>query len=137
MTTPGGVKIFNWMVELSRKERKLDRVFAALSDSSRRRMLARLRKRPLSISELAEPFSMSFAGVAKHIDVLEAAGLIRKVRAPDDGRSFKLELENESLLEAVDWLSYHQEFWSGKLDRLAAFMEEDDGRRRPENRKKN
>nr|WP_244926644.1 helix-turn-helix domain-containing protein [Leptospira wolffii] len=116
----------------------MDRVFAALSDSSRRQMLVHLRKRSLTISELAEPFSMSFAGVAKHIDVLTSAGLVRKVRDPNDGRSFRLELQNRSLSEASAWLAYHQEFWTNKLDRLEAFIEEQDhDRTGPKTRKKN
>ncbi|PJZ65818.1 transcriptional regulator [Leptospira wolffii] len=126
------------MVGLLKAEEKLDRVFAALSDSSRRQMLAHLRKRSLTISELAEPFSMSFAGVAKHIDVLTSAGLVRKVRDPNDGRSFRLELQNRSLSEASAWLAYHQEFWTNKLDRLEAFIEEQDhDRTGPKTRKKN
>ncbi|TGN09687.1 ArsR/SmtB family transcription factor [Leptospira ilyithenensis] len=126
------------MVELYKKEQKLDRVFAALADHSRRQMLASLRKRPLTISELAEPFSMSFAGVAKHIEVLTEAGLIRKTRAPEDGRSFRLELQNQSLSEASSWLAYHQEFWTNKLDRLETFIEEQDNDHRgPKSRKKN
>ncbi|PKA11077.1 transcriptional regulator [Leptospira meyeri] len=112
------------MVELKKKEQILDRVFAALADHSRRQMLARLRKGSLSISELAEPFAMSFAGVAKHIEVLTEAQLIRKVRAPEDGRSYRLELLNQTLSEATDWIIYHQEFWTNKLARLEAFIEE-------------
>ncbi|PJZ57748.1 ArsR/SmtB family transcription factor [Leptospira barantonii] len=114
------------MVGLLNKEQKLDRVFAALSDSSRRKMLARLRKRPLTISELAEPFSMSFAGVAKHIDVLTGAGLVQKIRDPEDGRSFRLKLQNRTLDEASEWLAYHREFWTNKLDKLESFIEEQD-----------
>lgn len=126
------------MVALTAREKKLDRVFGALADRSRRQMLARLRKRPLTISELAEPFSMSFAGVAKHVDVLSAAGLVRKVRAPEDGRSYKLELQNSTLSEAASWLKYHEEFWAGKLDRLEAFIEEQDNEHTgSKNRKKN
>ncbi|TGM59491.1 ArsR family transcriptional regulator [Leptospira meyeri] len=112
------------MVELKKKEQILDRVFAALADHSRRQMLARLRKGSLSISELAESFAMSFAGVAKHIEVLTEAQLIRKVRAPEDGRSYRLELLNQTLSEATGWITYHQEFWTNKLARLDAFIEE-------------
>ncbi|TGK20062.1 ArsR family transcriptional regulator [Leptospira fluminis] len=126
------------MVELRKNEQKLDSVFAALADSSRRQMLARLRKQPLTISELARPFSMSFAGVAKHIDVLTSAGLVRKVRDPEDGRSYRLELQNQTLSEASDWLAYHQQFWTNKLDRLEIFIEEQDhDQRGPKSRKKN
>ncbi|AOP36411.1 transcriptional regulator [Leptospira tipperaryensis] len=128
------------MVELLENEQKLDRVFTALADRSRRQMLERLREGSLTISELAEPFSMSFAGVAKHIDVLNAAGLVRKVRAPEDGRSFRLELQNKTISEAFAWLTYHQEFWTNKLDRLEAFMEEEENKNdepRTKSRKKN
>ncbi|TGL41006.1 ArsR/SmtB family transcription factor [Leptospira perdikensis] len=126
------------MVELRKKEQILDRVFAALADHSRRQMLARLRKGSLSISELAEPFAMSFAGVAKHIEVLADAELIRKVRAPEDGRSFRLELQNQTLSEATNWIAYHQEFWTNKLARLEAFLEEKEHEpTNPKSRKKN
>ena len=101
-------------------------------------MLVRLRARPLTISELAQPFSMSFAGVPKHIDVLTAAGLVRKVRAPEDGRSYRLELQNQTLSEAARWLAYHQEFWTAKLDNLENFIQEQDREQSgSENRKKN
>ncbi|TGL31374.1 ArsR family transcriptional regulator [Leptospira koniambonensis] len=126
------------MVVFQKNEQRLDQVFAALADSSRRQMLAKLRKRPLTISELAEPFSMSFAGVAKHIDVLTSAGLVRKVRDIEDGRSFRLELQNQSLMEASTWLAYHQEFWTNKLDKLESFIEEQDhDKPSRKNRKKN
>lgn len=128
------------MVELLKKEEKLDRVFAALADHSRRKMLVRLRERSLTISELAEPFSMSFAGVAKHIDVLNAAGLVRKIRTAEDGRSFRLELQSKAVSEAFAWLAYHQEFWTNKLDRLEAFIQEEEiknDKPRIKSRKKN
>jgi len=125
------------MVELYKREETLDRVFAALADHSRRKMLVLLRKGPRSISELAEPFSMTFAGVAKHVDVLASAGLVRKIRVPEDGRSFQIELQSKSLAKATDWLDYHQEFWTGKLDKLESMMEEQNrAQASSENRKK-
>lgn len=129
--------IFNYMVELYKKEESLDRVFAALADHSRRKMLTLLREGPRSISALAEPFSMSFAGVAKHVEVLASAGLVRKIRAPQDGRSFQIELQNTTLAKAADWLDYHQDFWTGKLDKLEVWMEEQErAQTSSENRKK-
>jgi len=125
------------VVELSRNNQNLDRVFAALADTSRRQMLERLRKRPLTISELAQPFSMSFAGVAKHIDVLTSAGLVRKVRVAEDGRSYRLELQNSTLNAASQWMEYHRKFWLNKLDNLEAFIEEENHENRStEDRKK-
>lgn len=100
-------------------------------------MLERLRKRPLTISELAQPFSMSFAGVAKHIDVLTSAGLVRKVRVAEDGRSYRLELQNSTLNAASQWMEYHRKFWLNKLDNLEAFIEEENHENRStEDRKK-
>ena len=71
------------MVELKRKvrpvrsaQRNLDSVFSALADPSRRKMVGLLRNKPLSISDISRPFRMSFAGVAKHVDVLEGAGIV-------------------------------------------------------------
>nr|WP_246837447.1 metalloregulator ArsR/SmtB family transcription factor [Leptospira congkakensis] len=113
-------------------------MFAALADHSRRQMLSRLRKGSLSISELAEPFSMSFAGVAKHIEVLTEAQLVRKVRAPEDGRSYRLELQNQTLIEATNWITYHQEFWTNKLAKLDAFLgEKENEPKDSKSRKKN
>jgi DNA-binding transcriptional ArsR family regulator len=136
--------LLNQMVELKRKvrpvrsaQRNLDSVFSALADPSRRKMVGLLRNKPLSISDISRPFRMSFAGVAKHVDVLEGAGIVRKVRDPQDGRVFIIQLQREPLDEAVDWLEYHREFWSGKLDSLEAFMEEQDGNADRKNRKKN
>ena len=102
-------------------------------------MLARLRQGSLSISELAAPVPMSFAGVAKHVDVLERAGLVRKVRSPEDGRVLRLELEDATLREAAEWIAYHRAFWDDKLEQLKAFMEaeETDAAVHRKNRKKN
>lgn len=126
------------MVELSRSEHTLDRVFAALADYSRRQMLAQLRHKSLSISELAKPYNMSFAGVAKHVEVLSAAGLVRKVQAADDRRSYRIELMKETLSEAANWIEYHRKFWTNKLDQLAVFIEEEEKneRRSTKSRKK-
>ena len=126
------------MVEYNQTEQRLDRVFSALADHSRRKMLGQLRQRSLTISELAKPYDMSFAGVAKHIEVLSAAGLVRKVQAPDDKRSYRIELMKETLGEAANWIEYHRKFWMSKLDQLEAFMEEEKHERRSaKSRKKN
>ena len=131
--------IFNSMVELSQSQQNLDRVFAALADHSRRQMLVQLRQNSLSISELAKPHNMSFAGVAKHIEVLSAAGLVRKVRSAHDKRSFRIELANETLDAAATWIEYHRKFWTSKLDQLAIFIEEEEKHepRSTKSRKKN
>jgi len=101
----------------------LDRTFAALGDPTRRALLARLGKRDsLSVSELAQPFSMSLPAIMKHLDVLSDAGLISRAKT---GRTVACRLTAAPMEQAMDWLNRYQRFWSENLDRLAAFMEED------------
>jgi DNA-binding transcriptional ArsR family regulator len=101
----------------------LDRTFAALSDPTRRALLARLGDREsLSVSELAQPFSMSLPAIMKHLDVLSDAGLIAREKT---GRTVACRLTASPMEQAMDWLNRYQRFWSDNLDRLAAFVEED------------
>jgi len=101
----------------------LDRTFAALSDPTRRALLARLSDTDgLSISELAQPFSMSLPAIMKHLDVLSDAGLIAREKT---GRTVACRLTARPMEQAMDWLNRYQRFWSDNLDRLAAFVEED------------
>jgi DNA-binding transcriptional ArsR family regulator len=101
----------------------LDRTFAALADPTRRAMLARLSEmESLSVSELAEPFSMSLPAVMKHLGVLSDAGLVGREKS---GRIVSCRLRAEPMREANDWLNRYLKFWTERLDRLAAFLEED------------
>lgn len=101
----------------------LDRTFAALSDPTRRALLARLGERDgLSVSELAEPFPISLPAIMKHLDVLSDAGLIVREKT---GRTVACRLTAQPMEQAMDWLNRYARFWSEKLDRLAAFVEED------------
>ncbi|MBR0718699.1 helix-turn-helix transcriptional regulator [Bradyrhizobium liaoningense] len=101
----------------------LDRTFAALSDPTRRALLARLGEREsLSVSELAEPFPMSLPAIMKHLDVLRDAGLIVREKT---GRTVACRLTAQPMEQAMDWLNRYARFWSDNLDRLAAFVEED------------
>jgi DNA-binding transcriptional ArsR family regulator len=105
------------------QEEALDRTFAALSDPTRRALLARLGDREsLSVSELAQPFSISLPAVIKHLDVLDDAGLIARQKT---GRTVTCRLTASPMEQAMDWLNCYQRFWSDNLDRLAAFLEED------------
>ncbi|WP_334408520.1 ArsR/SmtB family transcription factor [Bradyrhizobium sp. AZCC 1721] len=105
------------------QEDVLDRTFAALSDPTRRALLARLGDRDsLSVSELAQPFSMSLPAIIKHLDVLSDAGLIAREKT---GRTVACRLTAEPMEQAMDWLNRYRRFWSDALDRLAAFVEED------------
>jgi DNA-binding transcriptional ArsR family regulator len=103
------------------RPRDLDRVFATLSDPTRRAILARLaREESLSISALAEPFSIKLPAVMKHLDVLGDAGLITRSK---HGRTVQVRLSPAPLRKATEWLRRYERFWSSALDRLAAHAE--------------
>jgi DNA-binding transcriptional ArsR family regulator len=104
---------FNNMVE---DPALLDRVYGALADATRRRLLADLRAGEARITDLAAPLPISFAAVARHVSVLERAGLVaRQVR----GRDHWLSLRREALAGAEAWIAEHEAFWSAAADRLA------------------
>src|SRR4029079_14908874 len=112
--------ILNFMVKYS--DTALDRTFAALSDPTRRALLARLSDNDgLSVSELAKPFSMSLPAVMKHLDVLGDAGLVARTKT---GRTVSCVLKAAPMEEAMHWLYRYQRFWTSQLDRLAAFVED-------------
>lgn len=100
---------------------RLDTIFQALADPTRRGMLANLALGERSVGELGEPFDISFAGAAKHVKVLENAGLIGRRKA---GRRQICSLRAEPLAEAEQWLRQWERFWSARLDRLQALVEE-------------
>jgi DNA-binding transcriptional ArsR family regulator len=100
----------------------LDRTFAALADPTRRAVLARLEAADdgLSVSALAAPFAMSMPAILKHLDVLAAAGLIARSKT---GRTVTCRLVADPMEDAMNWLTRYQRFWTRQLDRLAAFVE--------------
>jgi DNA-binding transcriptional ArsR family regulator len=101
----------------------LDRTFAALADPTRRALLAQLDARDnVSVSELARPFPVSLPAIMKHLDVLSDAGLITRTKT---GRTVSCRLAAAPMQEAVGWLNHYQRFWTERLDRLAAFLEEE------------
>mgnify|MGYP000457018666 CR=1 FL=1 len=109
------------MVELETS--RLNAVFHALGDATRRRMLRRLGDGEHTVSQLAEPFDMSLAAASKHIKVLEGAGLIRReVR----GRTHVCRLEPGPLASAHEWLGYYEHFWTSRLDVLERLLREED-----------
>jgi DNA-binding transcriptional ArsR family regulator len=103
-------------------DENLDRVFGALADRTRRRLLARLTQAPASISELAAPHDMSLAGVSKHVRVLEHAGLIRRTI---DGRVHRCTLDAAAMRAADEWIAQYRVFWEHTLDALAGYLSED------------
>src|SRR5215831_4726821 len=101
----------------------LDGIFAALSDPTRRAVLARLSAAPeLSVTALAAPFVMSLPAVLKHLDVLEVSGLIRRHKS---GRTVSCRLNAAPLQEAQRWLAHYERFWSDRLDALARYLAEE------------
>ena len=94
----------------------LDRAYAALADPTRRHLLETLRRGDARITDLAEPLPMTFAGVSRHVGVLESAGLVRReVR----GREHWLSLQPEGLGAARQWIDEQTEFWSTRADALS------------------
>jgi DNA-binding transcriptional ArsR family regulator len=100
---------------------ELDRVFRALADSGRRRMLERLSQGPASVSELGKPLSMSLAAVLQHVQILETSGLVRSQKL---GRTRTCSLNAESLRTAERWISERRTFVERQLDRLGAYLAE-------------
>ena len=98
----------------------LDRTYAALADPTRRALLVALRSGDARITDLAAPLPMTFAGVSRHVGVLEAAGLVRReVR----GREHWLSLQPGALVDAERWIAEQSSLWSKRADRLAARLE--------------
>jgi len=87
---------------MSRTIARVDSVFQALSDPTRRRVIERLSKGPASVSELAEPFAMAFPSFVQHLAVLEHGGLVRSTKT---GRVRTYRLVPRALKLAEDWLS--------------------------------
>ena len=99
---------------------ELDATFGALSDPTRRAILAALTLGEVTVGELAEPHAISLAAISKHIQILERAGLVKRRR---DGRSHYISLEASPLLGAYGWLATYQDFWDASLDSLAGLLE--------------
>ena len=101
-------------------ESLLDAAYGALADSTRRGMLVTLRDGPARITDLAAPLPISFAAAARHVGVLEAAGLVdRDVR----GRDHWLTVRSAGLRPAEEWIAEQVSFWSLRADALAARLE--------------
>lgn len=101
------------------KDETLDQTFAALSDPTRRALVARLAEGQACVTDLAEPFGMSLPAVSKHLRVLERAGLLKRTK---DGRVHRLQLETRPLQTALEWISRYQKFWTEQLDSLESYL---------------
>ena len=100
---------------------QLDATFAALADSTRRAILARLASGEASVTELAAPFEMSMPAVSKHLKVLERAGLIARGR---EAQWRPCRLEAAPLKDIADWVAPYRRFWEQSFDRLDDYLRE-------------
>jgi DNA-binding transcriptional ArsR family regulator len=107
------------MARLIVHEHELDATFAALADSTRRQILARLAQGEATVNELAEPFAISLPAVSKHLKVLERARLISRTR---DGQFRPCRLEADRLDPATDWIEHNRQIWSERFDNLSAHL---------------
>jgi len=112
----------------------LDAVFRALSDSTRRAIVDRLSRGPVSVSSLAEPLDMSLPAVMQHLQVLEDSGLVRSEKV---GRVRTCRIEHKTLRLAERWIIERREHWERNLDRLGEFLgEPESSAEKPQRRKK-
>ena len=100
---------------------RLDATFAALSDPTRRAILARLAKGEASVLELAEPFDMSQPAISKHLKVLERAGLIERGR---DAQRRPCRLVARPLRDVNKWIERFSEFWEESFNALDDVLED-------------
>ena len=98
---------------------RLDAVFAALADPTRRGILESLSGGESAVSALAAPHDMSLPGFMKHLRVLEDAGLVARAKA---GRVVSCELSAAPMKAAASWMSRYEKFWTDKLDSLARYL---------------
>lgn len=102
-------------------DEQLDRTFAALSNPTRRAILARLeRDGVVTVGQLAEPFAIKLPAVMKHLDALDSARLITRVKL---GRTVSVALKPAPMRQAMRWLVHYERFWAPRLDRLAKHAE--------------
>ena len=113
--------IFNHMVE--QHHARLDLVFRALSDRTRRAMLERLAKSEHTVSELASPYRISLAAASKHIQTLERAGLVKRTVR---GRIHYCRIDPRPLERADDWLRAYERLWDTRIERLVELLRHPD-----------
>jgi DNA-binding transcriptional ArsR family regulator len=107
-------------------EATLDRVLSAVSDPTRRAILARLADSDARVTDIAGDFPISLNSTSKHIRVLEAAGLVRRdIR----GREHVLSLDAQPLADAAEWIEHYRRFWSDQLASLDRFVTEREAER--------
>lgn len=101
------------------RDDRLSGTFSALSDPTRRAILARLASGEMSVKQLAEPFDISPPSITKHLKVLERAGLIHRSR---EAQWRPCRLEAGPLREVSEWVEQYRQFWTGNMNRLNDYL---------------
>lgn len=112
---------------------QLDLTFAALSDPTRRAILARLSRGEASVTQLAEPFKMSLPAISKHLKVLQKAGLITQSR---EAQWRPCRLEAKPLKQAAEWIERYREYWEESFDNLDSYLRDIQSKEKKHGRKK-
>ncbi|WP_285318799.1 metalloregulator ArsR/SmtB family transcription factor [Pseudarthrobacter sp. lyk4-40-TYG-27] len=97
------------------EDQRLDAMFSALSDPTRRAIVVRLAAGDATVNELAEPFNLSLPGISKHLKVLERSGLISRGRK---AQFRPCHLELQALDVAAGWIEENRRLWSERFDKL-------------------
>ena len=100
---------------------RLDLVFQALSDPTRRAIVERLGRGPVSVSQLAQPFAMTLPAIVQHVAVLEASGLVASEKV---GRVRTCRIDSRTLRTAEGWIAERRTTWERRLDRLGEVLAE-------------
>jgi DNA-binding transcriptional ArsR family regulator len=107
--------------EAASRSARLNAVFAALADPTRRAIVERLSRSEARVTEVAEPFPMSLNAVSKHIRALEASGVVERHRK---GRDHILSINTHSLDEVDGWIERTRRFWEERLDAMERLLGE-------------
>jgi len=110
---------------VKRKKANLDRVFQALADPTRRRILLRVAKSNCTVAELAKPFSISAPAISRHLRLLEQARMIERFRT---GKFHRFRVNTVPLGQAQEVLRQLADFWNRRLDNLEDFLQDEIGR---------
>ena len=102
---------------------KVDRVFHALGDPTRRAILEQLSQGPVSVSKLAEPLQLTVAAIVQHLQILEESGLVRTEKT---GRVRTCRIDPSGLNVAEQWIGERRSLWEKRLDRLGVVLSESD-----------
>lgn len=107
-------------IENPQDEERLDVVFHALSNRTRRSLLQQMQDRPMMVTELAKSYDMSLNAISKHLIVLEKAGLVDR---SIEGRNHSCQLQSSPLSDADMWIGQYRQFWEQSLDQFATYVE--------------